>query len=100
MQQGPKQETLSEPLGQNALTRTPGQPRFPVQPSTRRSRLGATFFASEDGAVTVDWVVLTAAVVGLGFAVIIPIGYSTESSVVELQSTIMAVETGYPTTAP
>ena len=28
-----------------------------------------TFAADEDGAVTVDWVVLTAAVVGLGLAV-------------------------------
>lgn len=28
------------------------------------------FIASDDGAVTVDWVVLTAAIVGLGFAVI------------------------------
>jgi Flp pilus assembly pilin Flp len=28
------------------------------------------FIASEDGAVTVDWVVLTAAVVGLGIAAI------------------------------
>lgn len=28
------------------------------------------FFANEDGAVTVDWVVLTAAVVGLGAAVL------------------------------
>lgn len=28
------------------------------------------FRADEDGAVTVDWVVLTAAVVGLGFAVL------------------------------
>lgn len=27
-------------------------------------------FCDEDGAVTVDWVVLTAAIVGLGFAVI------------------------------
>lgn len=27
-----------------------------------------TFYADEDGAVTVDWVVLTAAVVGLGIA--------------------------------
>lgn len=30
----------------------------------------AHFFKSEDGAVTVDWVVLTAAIVGLGIAVI------------------------------
>ena len=29
-----------------------------------------TFIADEDGAVTVDWVVLTAAVVGLGIAVL------------------------------
>jgi len=29
-----------------------------------------TFAADEDGAVTVDWVVLTAAVVGLGIAVV------------------------------
>lgn len=29
-----------------------------------------SFIASEAGAVTVDWVVLTAAIVGLGFAVI------------------------------
>ncbi len=28
------------------------------------------FLNDEDGAVTVDWVVLTAAIVGLGFAVI------------------------------
>ncbi len=29
-----------------------------------------TFRAEEDGAVTVDWVVLTAAIVGLGIAVL------------------------------
>ena len=29
-----------------------------------------SFFADESGAVTVDWVVLTAAIVGLGLAVI------------------------------
>lgn len=29
-----------------------------------------TFAADEDGAVTVDWVVLTAAIVGLGIAVL------------------------------
>ena len=32
-----------------------------------------TFLKSDDGAVTVDWVVLTAAVVGLGVAVSIAI---------------------------
>lgn len=32
------------------------------------------FFHDESGAVTVDWVVLTATIVGLGFAVITSIG--------------------------
>ena len=33
----------------------------------------AGFLSDEDGAVTVDWVVLTAAVVGLGLAVILSV---------------------------
>ena len=33
-------------------------------------KLIARFFQNEDGAVTVDWVVLTAAIVGLGIGVI------------------------------
>ncbi len=33
-------------------------------------KLAKTFSRDEDGAVTVDWVVLTAAIVGLGIAVI------------------------------
>ncbi len=36
-----------------------------------------TFRADEDGAVTVDWVVLTAAIVGLGIAVMTTVGRST-----------------------
>ncbi len=35
------------------------------------------FRADEDGAVTVDWVVLTAAIVGLGIAVMSAVGTST-----------------------
>ena len=35
------------------------------------------FRADEDGAVTVDWVVLTAAIVGLGIAVMTTVGSST-----------------------
>jgi len=31
----------------------------------------------EDGAVTVDWVVLTSAIVGLGIAVMVSVGNST-----------------------
>ena len=35
------------------------------------------FRADEDGAITVDWVVLTAAIVGLGIAVLTVIGDGT-----------------------
>ena len=37
-----------------------------------------TFQADEDGAVTVDWVVLTAAIVGLGIAVLTTVGNATD----------------------
>ena len=37
----------------------------------------ATFLRSEDGAVTVDWVVLTAAIVGLGLVIGSTVGQST-----------------------
>jgi len=37
------------------------------------------FAADESGAVTVDWVVLTAAIVGLGLAVMSVISNSTET---------------------
>ncbi|MDF0596644.1 hypothetical protein [Psychromarinibacter halotolerans] len=36
------------------------------------------FRAEEDGAVTVDWVVLTAAIVGLGIAVLTTVGGATD----------------------
>lgn len=38
------------------------------------------FLRREDGAITVDWVVLSAAIIGLGMVVLIPIAFSTESS--------------------
>ena len=48
-----------------------------LRPCPPRWQLGSgqlmRFVRDEDGAVTVDWVVLTAAVIGLGFAVIRPI---------------------------
>ena len=37
------------------------------------------FRRDEDGAVTVDWVVLTAAIVGLGIAVLTTVGEQTAS---------------------
>ncbi len=36
------------------------------------------FGRDEDGAVTVDWVVLTAAIVGLGIAVLTTVGDATD----------------------
>jgi len=37
------------------------------------------FAKDEDGAVTVDWVVLTSAIVGLGIAVMLSVGTSTKN---------------------
>jgi len=49
------------------------------------------FLAREDGAVTIDWVVLTAAIVGLGIAVMAAIGSATNDLAVELESTLDTV---------
>jgi Flp pilus assembly pilin Flp len=40
-------------------------------------KLFNTFLNDESGAVTVDWVVLTAAIVGLGIAVLTSVGNGT-----------------------
>ena len=42
-------------------------------------KLTKKFAKDEDGAVTVDWVVLTAAIVGLGIAVLAAVGGGTTS---------------------
>ena len=42
-------------------------------------KLAKTFCRDEDGAVTVDWVVLTAAIVGLGIAVLTSVSGGTTS---------------------
>lgn len=55
-----------------------------------------TFRADEDGAVTVDWVVLTAAIVGLGIAVLTSVrgGATTmaENIGTELETAVPTVE--------
>jgi hypothetical protein len=53
------------------------------------------FLASEDGAITVDWVVLSAAIIGLGMIVLIPIAFSTESSTQAVADTISNQAVGY-----
>ncbi len=42
-------------------------------------KLAQNFKRNEDGAVTVDWVVLTAAIVGLGIAVLTSVSGGTTS---------------------
>ncbi|MDE9449413.1 hypothetical protein J3R80_02885 [Aliiroseovarius sp. Z3] len=47
-----------------------------------------TFQADEDGAVTVDWVVLTAAIVGLGIAVLTSVSGGTTSLADKISSAL------------
>lgn len=49
----------------------------------------------EDGAVTVDWVVLSAALIGLGMLVLAPIAFTTDSVAVEVSGYIANVPVGY-----
>jgi Flp pilus assembly pilin Flp len=51
-----------------------------------------TFRNDEDGAVTVDWVVLTAAIVGLGIAVLAAVSGGVESVTTEISTTLNGVK--------
>jgi Flp pilus assembly pilin Flp len=53
----------------------------------------ARFVRAEDGAVTVDWVVLTAAVVGLGLLLLVPIGAAINSTNSQTAAVITAAQT-------
>jgi len=53
------------------------------------------FRKAESGAVTVDWVVLTAALIGLGMLVLIPIAFSTSSATQGVSDYISNIESGY-----
>ena len=55
----------------------------------------AKFLNDEEGAVTVDWVVLTAAVVGLGMLVLYPIAFSTTSTTQLISDDIADISVGY-----
>ncbi|MEE9428730.1 MAG: hypothetical protein V3V25_11330 [Paracoccaceae bacterium] len=54
------------------------------------------FINDEDGAVTVDWVVLTAAIVGLGIAVLTSVSGGTTSLADKISGNLatMSVATG------
>ena len=49
----------------------------------------------EDGAVTVDWVVLSAAIIGVGMVVLTPIAYQTDSASEQVADYIAGVHSGY-----
>ena len=53
------------------------------------------FYSDETGAITVDWVVLTAAIVGVGILVLTPIAFSTESSATAVADEISNQPVGY-----
>ncbi|NEY91422.1 hypothetical protein [Tabrizicola oligotrophica] len=53
------------------------------------------FLRQEGGAITVDWVVLSAAVIGLGMVVLIPVAFSTESTTQMIADDIQSRSVGY-----
>ncbi len=54
-------------------------------------KIAKKFHADEDGAVTVDWVVLTAAIVGLGIAVLTSVSGGTTSLADKISSGLSAM---------
>jgi len=52
------------------------------------------FIATEDGAITVDWVVLTAALIGLGMVVVAPIAYTTDNNAKGIADYVKSVPVG------
>jgi len=58
-----------------------------------------TFKNDESGAVTVDWVVLTAAIVGLGLVVMQTVGGGIESLAGDIDTNLSNDASGYTTQA-
>ena len=53
------------------------------------------FLNDETAAITVDWVVLSAAVIGIGMVVLVPIAYSSGSSAEGVADYISDINVGY-----
>lgn len=53
------------------------------------------FYEEESGAVSVDWVVLSAAVIGMGLIVLRPIAFSTENATSKVSADVSAVPVGF-----
>lgn len=60
-----------------------------------KQEVRAAFLQEEQGAVTVDWVVLSAAVIGMGMVVLVPVAFSTDSSAGAIANYISSVPVGY-----
>lgn len=58
-------------------------------------KLVRDFLRRDDGAITVDWVVLSATIIGLGMVVLIPIAFSAESSTQMIADNIENQPVGY-----
>ncbi|MCC5959870.1 MAG: hypothetical protein JJU08_11070 [Rhodobacteraceae bacterium] len=58
------------------------------------------FAADESGAVTVDWVVLTAAIVGLGIAVIASVSGGVNNLADRISTSVAGTEIGVTPTTP
>ena len=58
------------------------------------------FASNESGAVTVDWVVLTAALVGLGLAVMAVVSNGVEDLSGDINTQLLADHTAVPFTVP
>jgi Flp pilus assembly pilin Flp len=56
------------------------------------------FYSDESGAVTVDWVVLTGSIVGLGLLVLTPIAFSVDASTTDVADAISNQPVGYTST--
>ena len=53
------------------------------------------FSVDELGAITVDWVVLTAAIIGIGMLVLMPIAFATDSTSNKVRDNISGINSGY-----
>jgi hypothetical protein len=54
-----------------------------------------SFRKDQDGAVTVDWVVLSAAVIGLGMVVLYPVAFATNSVTNNIAASIGNTSVGF-----
>ncbi|MGL6211647.1 MAG: hypothetical protein ACRC14_17640 [Paracoccaceae bacterium] len=53
------------------------------------------FLKQEDGAITVDWVVLSAAIIGIGLVVLMPIAFETENATDNIADIVVETPVGY-----